>query len=287
MKEIPFYKMQGAGNDFVVLDNRELGLKPEQFSALAKQVCTRRMSVGADGLMIADAPEHGGDLKLWFYNADGSMGEMCGNGARCIGRFGYEHFAQKSPVTIEATSGDVLAWRIDEQQYRIRLNEPTVLDVLHPATGLGGESRVCSYVELGDPGLPHAVLPRPGLSHLDYQRDLFALGKALRHAREFPKGANVNFCSIVGPGEIVVRTYERGVENFTLACGTGSAATVVAMQARALLPKEGPVKVHNPGGVLTVEVVWDGDTVTELYLTGPTNIISKGVITDEELHLED
>lgn len=282
MKKIPFCKMQGAGNDFVVLDNRALGLSPEQFPALARQVCARRTSVGADGLMVADFPQHGGDLKLWFYNADGGMAEMCGNGARCIGRFGYERFAQKSPVVIEATSGDVLAWHIDERQYRIKLNEPSILEASRTLTALKKEYD-CAYVELGDPGLPHAVLPVEELEGMDYEHELFQLGRALRNAPELPKGANMNFCQVIAPNEVVLRTYERGVEDFTLACGTGSASTVVALQARGLLLREGKMLVHNPGGILTVEAQWEDGEVKHLYLTGPTNMVAEGYITDEDL----
>lgn len=284
MNRIPFCKMQGAGNDFVVLDNRELCLTPDHFPALARRVCSRRLSVGADGLMVADLPQHGGDLKLWFYNADGSMAEMCGNGARCIGRYGYERFAQKSPVVIETTSGDVLAWHIDDRQVRIRLNEPTVLEAHRPAAALG-DVHDCAYVELGEPGLPHAVLVCPDLAQLDYEAKLLGLGAALRSAAEFAKGANMNFCQVLTPNDVVVRTFERGVEGFTLACGTGSASTVVGLQTRGLVQKNGPVQVHNPGGILTVEAVWQGDAVTELYLTGPTNMVSQGFISDEDLVL--
>lgn len=284
MHKIPFCKMQGAGNDFVVIDNRTLGLSPQQFPALARQVCSRRTSVGADGLMIADAPTRGGDLKLWFFNADGSMGEMCGNGARCIGRFGYEHFAAKSPVIIEATSGDVAAWRMDQRQYRIRLNEPTVLQAQYIATAQG-VPHACAYVELGNPGLPHGVVLRSDLAALDYESALLQLGRDLRNAPEFAKGANINFCQVLDRRRILVRTYERGVEGFTLACGTGSASTAAALQAMGLVEKDGPILVENPGGTLTVEAVWQNSCITQLYLTGPTNVVAQGFITDEELTL--
>ena len=94
--KLEFCKMQGAGNDFVVIDNRIARLTPDQMPALARRVCARRTSVGADGLMVADEPERGGDAKMWFFNSDGSVGEMCGNGARCFGRFVYEHFARRT-----------------------------------------------------------------------------------------------------------------------------------------------------------------------------------------------
>lgn len=281
MQNIPFTKMQGAGNDFIVIDNRELRIPPQMLSALARQVCAQHVSLGADGLMVADWPEHGGDLKLTFFNGDGSLSEMCGNGARCIGRFGYERFTQKERITIEATSGDVYAWRLNEREYKICLNEPSKLDPDFPLL-LDGRIMSCAYVELGDPGLPHAVLLRDDLEGMDYRAELTDLARKLRNYAQFPKGANVNFCQVLAPDQLLIRTFERGVEDFTLACGTGSASAVAALQAMGKLA-HGAVKVENPGGVLIVEPVWQEDKVTELYVTGPTNMVADGMITDEDL----
>lgn len=284
MLNIPFTKMQGAGNDFIVVDNRELRIPLTLFAKLAKQACARHVSLGADGLMVADWPEHGGDLKLTFFNGDGSLSEMCGNGARCIGRFGYERFAQKERITIEATSGDVYAWRLNEREYRICLNEPTRLETDFPLL-LDGAIINCAYVELGDPGLPHAVLLRDDLEGMDYRAELFDLARKLRNHAQFPKGANINFCQVLAPDHLLIRTYERGVEDFTLACGTGSASAVTALQAIGKLAR-GPVRVSNPGDDLIVEPVWAGDKVTELFVTGPTNMVADGTLTDEDIELE-
>lgn len=284
MLNIPFTKMQGAGNDFIVIDNRELRIPPRMLSALARKACARHVSLGADGLMVADWPEHGGDLKLLSFNEDGSACEMCGNGARCIGRFGYERFVQKERITIEATSGDVYAWRLNEREYKICLNEPTRLETDFPLL-LDGAIINCSYVELGDPGLPHAVLLRDDLEGLDYRTELFDLARKLRNHAQFPKGANINFCQVLAPDHLLIRTYERGVEDFTLACGTGCGSAVTALQAMGKLSR-GPVRVSNPGDDLIVEPVWAGGKVSELFVTGPTNMVADGTLTDEDIQLE-
>lgn len=284
--KLEFCKMQGAGNDFVVIDNRIARLTPDQMPALARRVCARRTSVGADGLMVADEPERGGDAKMWFFNSDGSVGEMCGNGARCFGRFVYEHFTPKDEIVIEATSGNVPAWRQTDRLYKVLLNRPTVLRTGWPTQDADGGPLRAAYVELGDPGLPHLVVPTPGLAGMeDYAQRLFETGRALRFHPLLPKGANVNFCQVLGPREVLIRTYERGVEDFTLACGTGSGSTVAALQAMGLVAKGEPVTVHNPGDDLVIDCRWAGDTVEQLFLTGPTNLVAVGVITDEDLQL--
>ena len=127
-----FTKMNGAGNDFLILDNREERLDPDQFPAIARTLCHRRLSIGADGLMVVEAPRQGGDYRMLFYNADGSAGEMCGNGARCICRYGYENGLAGERQTVETPSGLVTGQRIDRRSYRIRLTDPTVIDLDRP-----------------------------------------------------------------------------------------------------------------------------------------------------------
>ena len=282
MKKIPYVKMQGAGNDFVILDNRQLGLDPACFSALAARVCSRRLSVGADGLMVADLPQQGGDLKMYFYNSDGSTSEMCGNGARCIGRFGYEHFAPKSPVLVESTAGMVPVERLDDRKYRVHLNKPSLMEEI--TLPVDGVNHTGVYVVLGDPGIPHGVFLVDGLETMDYETQLFELGRKLRFHPELPKGANINFCQVLAPDHVIVRTYERGVEGFTLACGTGSGSTVAALQMLGLV-QMGQVRISNPGDDLWVEPVWKDGHVEALFLTGNTNLVAEGFITDEDLSL--
>ncbi len=279
-----FWKMNGAGNDFLVLNNLEEKLPEEAFPALARTLCERRLSIGADGLMVVDAPRADGDYRMLFYNSDGSAGEMCGNGARCICRYGYEKGLAGEVQRVETAAGLVTGWRIDRRQYRIRLNDPSEVRLEYPVE-LEGTVWPCSYVELGNPGLPHAVVPYPGLREADGD-ELRELGRKLRWHPAFPKGANVNFCELTGPDQLYERTFERGVEDFTYACGTGTGSVVAVLTLLGKVSGKG-VRAEMRGGVLTADVERDGDRIANLYLTGPTNIVCKGQVTDEELTRQD
>ena len=279
-----FTKMQGAGNDFIVINNIEEKIPQAQFAALARRLCTRRMSIGADGMMIVDAPQNGGDYRMYFYNADGSLGEMCGNGARCIARYGYEKGLAGETQRVETTAGLVVGQRRDKRMYTVRLNDITKFaqDV---TAKIDGKTVQCDYLELGDPGLPHAVVLLDGDCAMT-QEALRELGRKLRANSAFPKGANVNFCRVIGENEVEELTYERGVEDFTLACGTGTGSVVAALMCRGLVSGEN-TKVHVPGGELFITLNTDPQTqkITDIYLTGPTNIVAEGEVCDEELHV--
>lgn len=275
-----FWKMNGAGNDFIVVDDRQDAIPDEKWPEIIRTVCERHMSIGADGFMVVKKPTYGGDYKMLFFNSDGSMGEMCGNGARCICRYGYETGLSGPIQKVETTAGLVIGERIDRRRYRVRLNDPTVIDLDRTAM-IGGEKIPCGYVELGNPGLPHAVVHWPGLANADNDL-LFKLGRALRDFEGFPKGANVNFYDMLGQDHVLEKTYERGVEDFTLACGTGTGSVVTVLTKRGLVSGK-QVQVDMPGGTLTVDVEQENDTITGLFLTGPTNLVAKGEIFDEEL----
>lgn len=277
-----FWKMNGAGNDFIILNNMEEGLPAEAFPILARTLCAPHRSLGADGFMVVQPAQGEGDFRMGFYNSDGSVGEMCGNGARCICRYGYETGLAGETQRVETTAGLVTGRRISRREYQVRLNDPTTIS-LQEELKAEGKTWPCAYVELGNPGLPHAVVPYPGLAGADPQA-LFRLGRALRNHPRFPKGANVNFYEITGPDQVLEKTYERGVEDFTLACGTGTGSVVTVLTLLGQVSGRG-VKVTMAGGVLTVDVERAGDRVTGLYLTGPTNLVAKGEIFDEELVL--
>ena len=276
-----FWKMNGAGNDFIVLNDMQARIPDGQLGYLARTLCERRLSIGADGLMVVRPAQADGDYRMVFFNSDGSEGEMCGNGARCICRYGYENGLAGGTQRVETVSGTVTGTRIDKRQYRVRLNDPSVLEPDYPVQ-VDEVSYPCAYVELGTPGLPHAVVPYPGLKDAD-EDALRRLGRALRYHPAFPKGANVTFFEFADDGGLHARTYERGVEDFTLACGTGAASLVAALTA--LERVDGwDVPVRMPGGTLTVTVERDGDgSYQTLLLTGPTNVVCKGTVTDEEL----
>lgn len=272
---IPFYKMQGTGNDFIVINNMELNLSGEQLSELAKRVCQHRISVGSDAVMAVDFPENRGDFRMRFYNADGTEAEMCGNGARCIARYAYEKGLAQAEMTIETIAGDVKAWRLDERLYKVQLNEPTTVEF--DCEFSENPELVIDYIELGNPGIPHLVVHYPNLGTTELA-ELRELAKKLRFWEKLPKGANVNFYDLDNQ-EVIVRTFERGVEDFTLACGTGSGSTAYALRKRELIQQD-PVVLHVLGGVLKVEV-----SDQALNLIGDTNIVIEGIIRDEDLVL--
>lgn len=277
-----FCKMNGAGNDFIILNNLEEKLDHSVFPTVARTLCHRHLSIGADGLMVVEAPSQGGDYRMLFYNADGSQGEMCGNGARCICRYGYEQGLAGEEQRVETPSGMVIGRRIDRRNYRIRLTEPSIIRLDYPVEAQG-RTWPCAYVELGNPGLPHAVVPIHGLAHktMDELRDL---GRALRWNPAFPKGANVNFFDITGDDQVRELTFERGVEDFTYACGTGTGSVVLVLTLKDLASGNN-VEVKVPGGTLHVTIDRQGSAVQAIWLTGPTNIVCVGEVRDEELFL--
>jgi len=251
------YYMNGAGNDFMVMDARED--ENRDFSAMALEFCKL---TGADGFMAVGKSDTA-DFRLHFYNSDGTRGEMCGNGARCICRFAHDLGIAGPVMTVQTDAGLVPGWRIDENQYKVKLNNPSILD-LHRK----GE---IAYAELGDPGVPHAVA--------EYHGDLWADKEILREQMRslrfdpaFPKGANVNFYQILGDAEVRILTFERGVEDFTLACGTGTGSVAAVMWRKGQLPGR-VLTAHNPGGTLKIVLENEGDAVTSLLLKGPTEIV--------------
>ena len=252
------WHMSGAGNDFMVIDARGLTL---DFEKMAKELCALS---GADGFMAVDYSEKA-DFKLHFYNSDGSRGEMCGNGSRCICRFAYDHGIAGETMVVETDAGLVPGKRLSESQYLVKLNNPGIVDLNRKGD--------IAYVELGTPGVPHAVAEIPGLAW-DRAEELRQLGKSLRYDPAFPKGANVNFFTWTGDGQVRVMTYERGVEDYTLACGTGCGSTAVTLWLRGQLPG-GKLVAENKGGILTLNVEGENGVVSALYLEGPTEILKE------------
>jgi len=250
------YYMNGAGNDFMVIDAR--GLKQPDFEKMAVTLCKLEK---ADGFMAVDVSEKA-DFKLHFYNSDGTRGEMCGNGARCICRFAYDQGIAGESMTVETDAGLVPGLRIDENLYQVKLNNPSILDLNRKGD--------VAYVELGNPGVPHGVYEYTGdlWEHKDALREQM---RALRFDSAFPKGANINFYQVLGPSEVKVLTFERGVEDYTLACGTGTGSVAATLWKKGLLP-DGKLTAHNPGGTLYVQVSGSED-VESLLLEGPTEVV--------------
>ena len=276
-----FQKYNGAGNDFIIINNMEEHIPAEKLPAIARKLCHRHMSLGADGFMVVEK-SGAADYKMLFFNSDGSVGEMCGNGARCICRYGYENGLAGEVQRVETASGIVTGRRIAPRVYTVRLTEPTVIKPAVSAE-VRGKAYTCGYVELGTPGLPHGVVHIPNLRDVP-DAELFQLGRALRYHPVFPKGANITFYDFAGENHVFERTYERGVEDFTYACGTGTAAVAIIL-ALAGKAADAGFTADMPGGRLGVDITRDGNSIEAVYLTGPTNTVAAGEILDEELEV--
>ena len=250
------YHMSGAGNDFMVMDARGITL---DFSALAVKLCEK---YGTDGFMAVDNSEIA-DFRLHFYNSDGSRGEMCGNGARCICKFAYDLGIAGETMTVQADAGIVYGWRVSETRYRVKLNNPGIVDLRRKENA--------AYVELGDPGIPHSVTHIPGLS-FDRREELREMAKAMRFDPAFPKGVNANLYDWLDETTVRILTYERGVEDYTLACGTGSGSTAVVLWLQGKVPG-GRLNLQNQGGLLTVTISGENGKVDSLLLEGPAEIL--------------
>ncbi len=264
-----FYKMNGAGNDFVVIDNRDLSvcLSKRQIELL----CDRHRGVGADGLLAVEPAENGADFRFRYYNADGGEAEMCGNGARCFGRFTaalMEDLPER--VTFETIAG-TLAAEIVEENIRIAMSVPKDLK-LDTGVTIPGLDAALRFVNTG---VPHVVAFVDDLASVEVVKH----GAAIRYHEVFaPAGTNANFVKVIAPGHIAIRTYERGVEDETLACGTGMVAC--ALMHHLLTGAPSPVKVDVKGGD-TLEIGFEktGETAfANVTLTGPADFVFEGDI---------
>ena len=254
--------MNGAGNDFAVVDARDLEL---DYTSLALELCKL---TGADGFMAVDVSDKA-DFRLHFYNADGSRGEMCGNGSRCICRFAFDMGIVGGQMAVETDAGIVYGRRLSDDIYAVQLNNPGIVDLQRKSD--------CAYIELGNPGVPHAVKEVPGLDW-SQKEDLREMARALRYDPAFPKGANANLYTRLDAETIRILTFERGVEDYTLACGTGSASTAVVLWLKGEVPS-GHLTVKNPGGDLGITIEGENGTVEKLLLEGPTEVVKIYEIT--------
>jgi diaminopimelate epimerase len=264
-----FYKMNGAGNDYVVVDNRDLSLNLS--SGQIEHICDRHRGVGADGLLAVEPAEQGADFKFRYYNADGGEAEMCGNGARCFGRFTSALLGEGTErVTFETIAGTLAAENVEEN-VRIAMSDPFALEMDTDATVDGLASTLRSV----NTGVPHVVAFVDNLADVDVRTH----GAAIRyHERFAPKGTNANFAQVLEPGHIAIRTYERGVEDETLACGTGMVAC--ALMHHLLDGAPSPIKVDVKGGD-TLEIGFEKSgemDFTKVTLTGPADFVFEGDI---------
>ncbi len=220
MNQIRFVKMQGAGNDFVLVDNREGVLTEPAKADFARRVTRRKLDIGADGLILIEPGEGSADYRMRYYNADGSEGELCGNGTRCAAVFAREigaaHDRQRLVTPAGVLSAEVLSGGASA---RVVMAQPTPVRRVRLSGIPGGEADLFAL----EVGVPHAIEVVESVREVD----VIARGRAIRRDPAFPKGANANFIALdEAAGEIRLRTYERGVEAECLACGTGATAVV-------------------------------------------------------------
>jgi diaminopimelate epimerase len=264
---LTFTKMNGAGNDFVLIDNRDGALQLDK-AAIAR-LCDRHRGVGADGLLAVEPAQNGADFRMRYYNSDGGEAEMCGNGARCFARFAQRVSGKTGDIRFETQAG-VITGRFFGEKVQIQMSQPHGLR-LHESVIVGSEKLTAHSINTG---VPHAVVIVDDLEGCEVRR----LGAALRWHEHFaPKGTNVNFAAITGEGAIALRTYERGVEDETLACGTGMVAAAII--AHELTSSPSPVTVLVRGGD-TLEVAFEkqGDEYHNVLLTGPADFVFDGQV---------
>lgn len=266
--QLHFHKMNGAGNDFVVIDNRNLdiNLTKEQIASL----CDRHRGVGADGLLAVEPSEDGADYKFRYYNADGGEAEMCGNGARCFGRYTANlDNDSKQVVTFETIAGTLSAEMIGTN-VKIAMSDPFDLEL-----DTSCEIEDLDAVHFINTGVPHAVALVNDLQDIDVVKN----GAAIRyHDRFAPNGTNANFYEATGDSHIAIRTYERGVEGETLACGTGMCACAIIHHLDT--GDKAPIKVDVAGGD-TLEIGFEksGDhDFHDVTLSGPADFVFAGTI---------
>ena len=266
-EKLKFSKMEGTGNDFVVVDNRSGIVKDRE--NLAKRICLRKKGVGADGLLLLEKSDRA-DFRMRVFNPDGSEPEMCGNGARCVARFAYLEGIIDKECSFETLSGLVSAY-IDEENVRIKMKDPSFLNLRLELSLKDGS---CAGYHL-DTGVPHFVLFVPEIERVALEK----LGPEIRYHQSFqPAGTNVDFVE-VKESFLKVRTYERGVEAETLSCGTGvTAAAIVASLVQELTS---PVEVRTKGGNLKVHFQRrNKSNFTRVFLEGEVRLVYEGRYND-------
>lgn len=267
-----FYKMTGAGNDFVMVDNRDLSLSEALTHDCIAALCDRRFGIGGDGLIAVEPARDRGDARMRYYNSDGGEAEMCGNGARCFTAF--YHFLQNGAareVAFETMAGLVHGSVRPDGDVTVQLTTPKdmKLDIL-PAT-----ETVPAPVHFINTGVPHAVAYLDSVDDIDIMK----MGAFLRYHEAFaPAGTNANFACALSPGHLRLRTYERGVEGETLACGTGMTAT--ALLHAVLTGAASPISLDVAGGcTLSVGFKRSADNqFSDVTLTGPAVMVFEGDI---------
>ncbi|RLC31220.1 MAG: diaminopimelate epimerase [Deltaproteobacteria bacterium] len=274
MKPVEFWKMSGSGNDFILIDNRDGRISEENMGRLVERACRRRESVGADGVIFV-VPSDQYDFRWRFFNADGGEAEMCGNGGRCVSRFAFLKGIAGSKMTFETLAGPVSA-EVSGRKVKVLMPEPTGLSMdLDLAPRKGWMS-----VDFITVGVPHVVVRVRDLQN----HPVLVQGRDIRyHSRFAPEGTNADFMTVAGPDRLKIRTYERGVEDETLACGTGAIASALTASVRGIVSGP-PVHVETRSGEeLTIHFTRRADSFQRVSLEGNTSIIYQAQLHEEAL----
>ncbi|MFZ0484533.1 MAG: diaminopimelate epimerase [Desulfobacterales bacterium] len=271
MKTINFYKMSGSGNDFIIIDNRNNIVDESDLSNFVVNVCRRKMSVGADGVILVENTGNA-DFKWRFFNSDGSVAEMCGNGARCVARFAYLNNIAGSNMSFETLAGLVKA-EVIEERVKVKMTDPFDLETDVAIELKNGLTSIYSI----NTGVPHVVMVKNSIDDID----IVKTGREIRyHDRFSPAGTNVNFVCHVKDNTIAIRTYERGVEDETLACGTGAAASAIVMAQKMKL--DSPLSVLTRSGeYLNIFFKEKEGQYYDIYLEGDARIIYKAQLWED------
>jgi diaminopimelate epimerase len=269
---IEFYKIQGSGNDFILIDNRDGVLRDiRNVGEFVKTVCLQHVAVGADGLIVIEKSDRA-DFRWRFFNADGSEVEMCGNGGRCAARFAVIKGIAAEKMSFETQAGMIDA-EVSGDIVKLRLTDPKDLRKAYTIDVDGAASPVNSI----NTGVPHVVVFVGDLEG----HDVFSTGRTIRHHREYqPAGTNANFARVLNRHRIKVRTYERGVEDETLACGTGAVATALIASWTGLVDSPVDVLVKS-GETLKIHFEKTDTGFEKVYLEGGTTVVYQGFLWDE------
>jgi diaminopimelate epimerase len=271
MAKIPFYKMTGCGNDFIIIDNRQKIIDADKLGDLVQKVCAPKLSAGADGLVLIE-PSQKVNFKWRFFNSDGSVGEMCGNAARCVARFAVLKGIAPAKMAFETLAGIIEA-EVAGRQIKVLMPPPTglKLDIDVP---IDGQSHQMYFVNTG---VPHAIKFVENAASVSVKD----LGKKVRfHSRFQTAGTNANFVQVVDGKHIKVRTYERGVEDETLACGTGAVASALIAAKKGFV--DSPVEVQTSGGeILKIYFQAKGDGFDHVFLEGDARVVYEGELWEE------
>jgi diaminopimelate epimerase len=270
---LPFSKLSGSGNDFILIDNRTRIVPPAEAAELARGLCRPRLSIGADGLILIEDDDEL-DFSWRFFNADGTEPQMCGNGSRCAARYAFERGIAGAEMTFRTGAGPISA-RVAGRLATVRLTPPR--DFV-PGMRIPLDDDVLEVDSLNT-GVPHVVIFVPDLERIDVSR----IGAAVRNHPVFaPAGTNVNFAVLTGPSSLSVRTFERGVEGETLACGTGVVASGLAAFARGLVTPPVAVVVRS-GETLTVDFTAAKNLPSAVDFSGEVRWVMDGAATPEAL----